>query len=139
MLKDPCLRWDGPFPYDALADVGVTPHSSMEQVRDASFELMANGTMTQEARAAWDTLRVTGSRLLVDFLLYDVDLQAAVEAARATEQCAAGNEPPLSATLADPALGDDPADALNACPEIAFLADLGHPLAPEPPATRLEP
>ncbi len=80
MLKDPLTRWQGPFPYDLLAPVGITPQSSLKEVMDASYDLMAQGLMTPDVRAAWDKLRHTSERLVVDFFLYDIDL--AVEARR---------------------------------------------------------
>lgn len=80
MLKDPALRWPGRFPYDALAEVGITPASSQKEVLDASFELMARGAMSSELRTAWDELRIVERRLVVDFLLYDVDLVGAPSA-----------------------------------------------------------
>ncbi len=80
MIKDP--MWRGLFPYDALAPAGITPESSMREVRDASFDLMARGLMSSEVRQAWDELRTVDRRQVVDFLLYPVDLAADVEAAR---------------------------------------------------------
>jgi hypothetical protein len=74
MVKDPLTKWDGLFPYDALAPVGITPNSSMREVMDASFELMVQGLMTPEIRAAWDELRIKQKRLFVDFFLYQFDL-----------------------------------------------------------------
>jgi len=71
-MKDPLFQWDGPFPYDVLATVGVTPDSTMQQVNDASFDLMAQG-MTPKVRAAWDELRLVRRRLVVDFFLYRLD------------------------------------------------------------------
>ena len=81
MVKDPLTKWDGPFPYDALASVGITPNSTMKEVMDASFELMAQGLMTPEVRAGWDKLRLKGNRLLVDFFLYQFDPQEKLNAA----------------------------------------------------------
>lgn len=58
MLNDPLMEWeDGPFPYDALAEGGVTPAASMEQVREAAMNLMAQGRFHRAQRAAWDELR----------------------------------------------------------------------------------
>ena len=71
-MKDPLFQWDGPFPYDVLETVGITPDSTMQQVNDASFDLMDQG-MTPEARAAWDELRLVRRRLAVDFFLYRLD------------------------------------------------------------------
>lgn len=74
MLKDPAMRWPGGFPYDHLAAAGITPEASMEAVREASFVLMARGALDAEARRAWDALRRTRQRLVVDFFLYDLEL-----------------------------------------------------------------
>lgn len=86
MIKDPGLRWDGEFPYDALAAAGVTPQATQDEVRRASFTLMKRRMMTPGARVAWDELRVTPQRMVADFLLYDLDadaeIAAAIEAAR---------------------------------------------------------
>ena len=71
-MKDPLLRWDGPFPYEALANVGITPTSTMQQINNAGFDLIAQG-MSQEERAAWDELRLIRKRLSVDFFLYQSD------------------------------------------------------------------
>jgi len=82
VLRDPLTRWSGRFPYDVLAPAGITPESTLQEVRDVSFELMAAGRMTAEVRRAWDELRSLPRRLLVDFLLYPVDLPAEIAAAR---------------------------------------------------------
>ena len=81
MIKDPELKWNGPFPYDVLAAAGLTPHSTMREVKDASFVLMARDAMTPEVRAAWDELRLTPRRLLADFFLYPTDLPAEADPA----------------------------------------------------------
>jgi hypothetical protein len=72
LLKDPLAA---PDPYDLLAVVGITPQSTMQQVLDASFDLMETGRMNAEMRAAWDTLRTPHRRLLVDLLRYPLDLE----------------------------------------------------------------
>ncbi|QEU91090.1 hypothetical protein [Streptomyces kanamyceticus] len=76
MIKDPSASWDGPFPYDALAPAGVTPWTTHADMRDVSFELLARHLMTPVTQQAWDELRTVRRRLLVDLLLYDVDLEA---------------------------------------------------------------
>ncbi len=75
LLKDPRFHWSGIFPYDALEPAGVYSDSSLRDVLDASFELMTQGQMTPEVRQAWDDLRHPDRRLLLDFLLYDLDLE----------------------------------------------------------------
>jgi hypothetical protein len=80
MFKDPLLNWpDGPFPYDALAEVGITPASDMRAVDDALFGLIGQGLITPESRAAWEELRVTESRLWVDLFLYPVAHEQVLE------------------------------------------------------------
>jgi hypothetical protein len=64
--------------YEILAGVNVTPESSMTEVKNASFKLMAN-RMTPEQRQAWDALRNPETRLAIDFLrvaLCDPDREA---------------------------------------------------------------
>ena len=75
MTRDPLTTWAGVFPYDALAPAGITPNSTMKQVKDALFDLMTQGPVSHEARAAWDELRITQRRLLVDFFLYQFDAE----------------------------------------------------------------
>ncbi|MBW5424465.1 hypothetical protein GKQ77_23365 [Streptomyces sp. BG9H] len=76
MIKDPDASWEGPFPYDALAPAGVTPWTTHAEMRDVSFELLARHLMTPVTQQAWDELRGVRRRMLVDLLLYDVDLDA---------------------------------------------------------------
>lgn len=76
MVRDPLLRWPGRFTYGALEEAGIGPGSTMAEILDASYELMARGRMTPEVRRAWDELRRPAGRLVVDFLLYDLDLPA---------------------------------------------------------------
>lgn len=83
MLKDPLTAWDGPYPYDVLALVEVTPHHSHAEILDLSYELMERGLMTPLARIAWEELRRVERRLLADLLLYDLDPQTEVAAASA--------------------------------------------------------
>lgn len=78
MFKDPAARWEGEYPYDALAPVGVTPASTAREILDASYELMARCLMTSSVRRAWDELRAPDRRLVVDFFLYDVDLASVI-------------------------------------------------------------
>lgn len=72
MVKAPLFQWNGPFPYDVLAKVGITPGSTMKQINDAGFDLMSKG-MEIEDRAAWDELRLVRKRFVVDFFLYQTD------------------------------------------------------------------
>ncbi|MFI8873360.1 hypothetical protein [Streptomyces sp. NPDC055243] len=82
MIKDPATGWDGgPFPYDALAEVGVTPGTSHADLQDVSFELLARRLMTPVTQQAWDELRVVRRRMVAELLLYDVDLATELPAA----------------------------------------------------------
>jgi hypothetical protein len=69
MLKDPLTKWEDGFPYDLLARVGITPGSTMREIREASFALMLQGGMTPEIRKAWDALRRPEQRLVADFFM----------------------------------------------------------------------
>lgn len=109
LLKDPDLPWEGPFPYDELAArllaVGaapVGPESTAEVIKDAFFDLMAGGSAPQEARAAWDALRLIDERLVADFFLYEVP------------------EPDVDRALAELARSDPPVEL----PDFRKLADV---------------
>ncbi len=96
MIKDPLTKWPGQFPYDVLAPAGVTPETTHKDMSAVSFKLMARRMMTQRARLAWDELRMIQRRMLVDFMLYDIDLTAEIAAARqaAERELADAGEPP---------------------------------------------
>ncbi|MCF3123199.1 MULTISPECIES: hypothetical protein [Streptomyces] len=114
MIEDPSASWDGPFPYGTLAPAGVTPWTSHADMQDVSFELLARHLMTPATQQAWDELRSVRRRLLVDLLLYDVDLAAELPLA------AAGIDRELAAadTPREPAPGPPPEDTAR------LLADL---------------
>ncbi|WP_223777495.1 hypothetical protein [Streptomyces sp. 135] len=99
MIKDPDASWEGPFPYDALAPAGVTPWTTHAEMRDVSFELLARHLMTPVTQQAWDELRGVRRRLLVDLLLYDVDVteELPVAAAELDRQLAAESASPPDA------------------------------------------
>lgn len=85
MIKDPETNWDGgPFPYDALAEVGVTPWTTHAALQDIPFELLARRLMTPVAQRAWDDLRSVRRRMLAELLLYDVDLTDGIPTPEAT-------------------------------------------------------
>lgn len=82
MIKDPFTVWNGAFPYDVLAPVGVTPALSHSALQEAAFDLMAQGLMNPETQRAWDELHRIPRRLMIDLLLYDVDPADDTDAAR---------------------------------------------------------
>ena len=82
MWKDPLTRWNGPFPYDLLKGVGITPESSLQEVLDALFALMEKGVVDEQTRQAWDELRLLPRRLRVDFFLYELEPAAEIDRAR---------------------------------------------------------
>lgn len=82
MIDDPLTPWEGPHPYAVLAPAGVTPHTSRAELRDVPFVLLGRRLMAPRTQQAWEQLRTVRRRLLVDLLLYEVDLAAAVTAAR---------------------------------------------------------
>lgn len=69
MLKDAYLVWDHEFPYDVLEEAGVTPNSSMREVRDAD-DYFIFVHKVGETRQAMSELEEIGKRLFVDFFLY---------------------------------------------------------------------
>ena len=70
-LTDPWCRWPNGFPYDGMAAGGVGVESSLEEIRDAFFDLMERGLVDDRVQTAYDELRITSRRLMVDALLYD--------------------------------------------------------------------
>lgn len=82
MIKDPFTVWDGRFPYDVLAPVGVTPELPHSGLQKAAFDLMTQGLMSSKTQRAWDELHRIPRRLLADLLLYDVDPADDADAAR---------------------------------------------------------
>ncbi|MEV0091409.1 hypothetical protein [Streptomyces sp. NPDC050738] len=129
MIKDPGTAWNGPFPYDVLAAVGVTPETTQRDLqKDISFELMLQGLMTPEAQTAWHELRTPDSRLLMDVLMYDVDPAASIAAELAETEAA----------LEDPGVPEEAAQCL-ALPPLRELSGLVEELdgvalaVPDPP------
>ncbi|ATL31314.1 hypothetical protein [Streptomyces formicae] len=117
MIKDPSASGEGPFPYDVLAPAGVTPWTTHADMRDVSFELLARHLMTPVTQQAWDELRTVRRRLLVDLLMYDVDL--ASELPLAAEELAR-----LMAPLPDPAESAGPPGAPVPEDRARLVADL---------------
>ncbi|AXK36923.1 hypothetical protein DVA86_34785 [Streptomyces armeniacus] len=127
MFKDPLTAWHGPFPYDVLAPVGVTPATTHSEMQDVSFDLMVQRLMTPETQTAWNELRTLQKRLLVDAVLWDVDPEAEIATARQEldEALSDPGEPPeVAACLAPPG-----ADALDWLVEELDGVELN---APEP-------
>jgi len=80
MFRDPEMTWDGKVPYDDLAEQGVTPDSTMTQIKDCAGELMRRG-LRNKLRKSYDQLRLLPNRLVLDFFLYRIDREpTAVEA-----------------------------------------------------------
>lgn len=115
MIKDPRLCWDEEFPYDTLAVAGITPHSTQDEVRRANFDLMRKRALTPQARQAWDELRDQERRMIADFLLYDLDVDAEIaasaEAARRDLEAPGdphSDWPPVRALTATSDMWEDP-------------------------------
>jgi CHAT domain len=70
LVEDPAAWAHHASPYQALAVAGITPSSTAQEVKDASFVLMANDLWTPDARMAWDRLRSVPERLAADAFLY---------------------------------------------------------------------
>jgi hypothetical protein len=107
VIRDPNPEWDGPYPYEVLEPVGIGPESTQAEVRDIAFVLMPRGLMNPATQAAADQLRDPVVRLLADALMYDVDVEAALDAARerlARDREAAAAPEPLPPPGLDPEL-----------------------------------
>jgi len=68
--EDPATPVDLASPYQTLRVAGITPSSTAQEVKDASFVLMAVNLWTPEVRMAWDRLRSLPERMEADALLY---------------------------------------------------------------------
>ena len=66
--------YDG-YPYEVLEGSGIAPHSSHDEVLEASFQLQGAG-WSAELRRALDEVRRPETRLVVDFFLYQPLLSA---------------------------------------------------------------
>ena len=74
MYKDPDTTWEGEFPYDALAPAGITPHSSMRELR-ASKRYFTKNHQIGKVHRAYTVLKEVQGRLFVDFFLYRTGMQ----------------------------------------------------------------
>lgn len=69
MDKDPCMFWEGEFPYDILEPAGITPYSSIRDVIDSMGYFIQHG-MPSGVHQAWSKLGTIKDRLFIDFFLY---------------------------------------------------------------------
>lgn len=77
MLQDPKAVWDDArFPYEVMAEVGITPDSSIRDVQNAYFQMIEKGMRSSDSRAAWDALKTIPERLWVDFLMHPLSIEA---------------------------------------------------------------
>jgi cellulose synthase operon protein C len=67
---DPYALQDPGFPYAVLHSTGITPASTMRDIDDVPFTLMAHDGMNEAQRSAWSALHATRTRLCWDALLY---------------------------------------------------------------------
>ena len=68
LSKDVDLSWNDGFPYDVLAEYGITPFSTISEVQDVEFSIP--GDRTADTRNAVFELEEVENRLFVDFFLY---------------------------------------------------------------------
>jgi hypothetical protein len=68
LSKDVNLRWKDGFPYDVLAEFGITPFSTIAEIQDAEYSIP--GDRSADTRAAVFELERAENRLVVDFFLY---------------------------------------------------------------------
>lgn len=106
LAADPCAGSLGLLPYAAFREVGIHPGSPGEAIKNASFALMEKGSMTPEARAAWDHLRSLEGRLRVDALLYALEDREALR--RQLRHLPAGSPEEILAGLCAALPGDAP-------------------------------
>ena len=88
-------------PYAALAPVGVTPSTTHAEMQDVSFELQGRGLMSPRTQQAWNELRSTRRRLLIDLLMYDLGDEEPLTAGADSAPSAAGAPPTWAARLLD--------------------------------------
>lgn len=69
-IPDPSAACARGNPYAVIASAGVTPDSTLAEMREASFALMAREDLDDSWRDAWDELRIVPRRLVVDFFFY---------------------------------------------------------------------
>lgn len=99
MIEDPA--GGRPLPYAALAPVGVTPRTTHEEMQDVSFALQGRGLMSPRTQQAWNELRGTRSRLLIDLLMYDLGDEEPAASCEDPVAPAAGPPPAWAARLLD--------------------------------------
>jgi hypothetical protein len=88
-------------PYAALAPVGVTPWTTHAEMQDVSFELQGRGLMSPQTQQAWNDLRSTRRRLLIDLLMYDIGEEASPPPDEGPARPAGGPPPVWAARLLD--------------------------------------
>lgn len=81
LRHDRLLVWDGELPYRTLARLGITPESTAKQVLDASFDMTPDDLRDDRVNAAWESLRSSRRRLIVDFFAYLLPEEPPPEAA----------------------------------------------------------
>lgn len=105
LVADPLAEAAGADVYAHLRAVGISPSSSADEVKAASFALMERGAMTPAARIAWDRLRTRRERLKADAFLHRLVAAEALRLALATLD--PGTAAPLD-TLCESARDDEP-------------------------------
>jgi hypothetical protein len=96
-MQNKSLQWQHCFPYDVVRDAGITPHSSMADIKKAAL-LMLGPNLTPQIRDALTDLRLVKRRLFVDFFLYQVEGEVAT-AALLEQQIKAAIEAPATLDL----------------------------------------
>lgn len=70
LLLDPLLPWEGPFPYHTMARFGIGPETASRDIVEATFQMSPDDLHDPTTNAAWQALRTTRSRLLVDLFCH---------------------------------------------------------------------
>lgn len=73
MYKQPGLIWEGDFPYNILAQAGITPNSTMREIDAAMFFFMERGG-EEKVHQIINNMTKTRGRLFYDFFLYRMNV-----------------------------------------------------------------
>ena len=85
LYSDPALFRHAPSPYATLARFGIVPESTVTSVLNSSFEWTPEDATDPQINEAWQTLRLTPERLVVDFFCLNLEPAAARDGATSDE------------------------------------------------------
>jgi hypothetical protein len=133
LADDPAVPDELTSPYQALRAVGITPSSTAQEVKDASFALMEASLWTPEVHMVWNRLCRLPERLAADALLYQLTDGPALS--RAQRDLEAGPLGELLARLRSQLEPDAPLFALLSGQRETAIAEWAGRLQNDPHAT----